>query len=222
MAADNQQVTKHNNNIACPGDLTPGGYASGVMMEYFDIRTMPVSLWKNGAGETRELCCFPPATRDFDWRASIASIASSGEFSALPGVDRVITLLEGGEVNLDGGSAFTHTLKHFQPFSFAGEQPVRAQLSEGRMSMDLNIMTRRDRCQADVRVADRSFRTFGSRGGVVLVLSGAWQLGEKLLTTDQGAYWHSGHHTLRLLKEEGHLLYSEINGLPGYAMMASA
>ncbi|EPQ0593776.1 environmental stress-induced protein Ves, partial [Citrobacter freundii] len=29
-------------------------------MEYFDIRKMPVNLWRNGAGETREICCFPP------------------------------------------------------------------------------------------------------------------------------------------------------------------
>lgn len=29
-------------------------------MEFFDIRKMPVSLWRNGAGETREICCFLP------------------------------------------------------------------------------------------------------------------------------------------------------------------
>ncbi|WP_330981948.1 MULTISPECIES: environmental stress-induced protein Ves [Enterobacterales] len=190
-------------------------------MEYFDIRKMPVSLWKNGAGETRELCCFPPATRDFNWRASIASIAGNGEFSAFPGVDRVITLLEGGEVTLDGGTAFRHTLKRFQPFRFAGEQIVRAQLSEGQMSMDLNIMTRRDRCQARVRVADRTFTTFGTRGGMVFVLSGAWQLGDKLLTADQGACWQEGRHTLRLLKDEGQILYSEISWQPGFPLPVS-
>jgi environmental stress-induced protein Ves len=77
---------------------------SGGMMEYFDIRKMPVNLWRNGAGETREICCFPPATRDFHWRASIASIAANGEFSLFPGVERVITLLEGGEVTLEGAN----------------------------------------------------------------------------------------------------------------------
>ncbi|MRS13424.1 environmental stress-induced protein Ves [Enterobacteriaceae bacterium RIT691] len=187
-------------------------------MEFFDIRKMPVSLWKNGAGETRELCCFPPATRDFHWRASIASIAGNGEFSALTGVDRVVTLLEGGEVTLDGGNAFRHTLKRYQPFRFSGEQAVRAQLTEGQMSMELNIMTRRDLCEAKVRVADRTFTTFGARGGMVLVLSGAWQMGDKLLTADQGAYWHDGHHTLRLLKEEGKILYSEIRWLLSYSL----
>lgn len=80
------------------------------------------------------------------------------------------------------------------------------------MSMDFNIMTRRDVCQAKVRVADRTFTTFGSRGGVVFVISGAWQLGDKLLTADQGACWHDGKHTLRLLEREGKLLFSGLTG----------
>ena len=185
-------------------------------MEYFDIRKMPVNLWRNGAGETREICCFPPATRDFHWRASIASIAANGEFSLFPGVERVITLLEGGEVTLEEANIFTHTLKQHQPFTFAGDKVVKAKLTEGQMSMDFNIMTRRDVCQAKVRVADRTFTTFGSRGGVVFVIS-AWQLGDKLLTADQGASWHDGKHTLRLLEREGKLLFSEINWMPGHS-----
>jgi len=123
----------------------------------------------------------------------------------------VITLLEGGEVTLDGGSVFRHTLKHHQPFTFASEQSVKVELSEGKMSMNFNILTRRDRCQAKVRIADRTFTTFGARGGVVFILSGAWQLGDKLLTADQGACWQEGRHTLRLLKPEGQLLFSEIS-----------
>ena len=124
-------------------------------MEYFDIRKMPVNLWRNGAGETREICCFPPATRDFHWRASIASIAGNGEFSLFPGIERVITLLEGSEVTLESQGAFSHTLRQHQPFSFAGERVVKAKLTEGQMSMDFNIMTRRDSCQAKVWLARR-------------------------------------------------------------------
>jgi len=189
---------------------------SGVVMEFFDIRKMPVSLWRNGAGETRKICCFPPATRDFSWRASIASIASNGEFSSFPGVERVITLLEGREVMLDAGPAFCHTLTHHQPYRFTGELSVKALLTEGQMSMDFNIITRREHCQANVRVAERTFTTFASRGGVVLVLSGVWQLGEKLLTADQGASWEEGTHTLRLLESKGALLFSEIIWQPGH------
>lgn len=64
-------------------------------MEYFDIRKMPVNLWRNGAGETREICCFPPATRDFHWRASIASIAANGEFSLFPELSALLRCSKG-------------------------------------------------------------------------------------------------------------------------------
>lgn len=68
-----------------------------------------------------------------------------------------------------------------------------------------------------VRIAERTFTTFGSRGGVVFVINGAWQLGDKLLTTDQGACWFDGRHTLRLLQPQGKLLFSEINWLAGHS-----
>ena len=38
--------------------------------------------------------------------------------------------------------------------------------------MDFNIMTRLDVCKAKVRIAERTFTTFGSRGGVVFVING--------------------------------------------------
>ena len=166
-------------------------------MEYFDMRKMSVNLWRNAAGETREICTFPPAKRDFYWRASIASIAANGEFSLFPGMERIVTLLEGGEMFLESADRFNHTLKPLQPFAFAADQVVKAKLTAGQMSMDFNIMTRLDVCKAKVRIAERTFTTFGSRGGVVFVINGAWQLGDKLLTTDQGACWFDGRHTLR-------------------------
>ncbi|CCJ84196.1 hypothetical protein BN133_573 [Cronobacter dublinensis 582] len=64
-----------------------------------------------------------------------------------------------------------------------------------------------------MRVADRTFTTRHRRGGIVYVLSGAWQLNDKLLTAEQGAWWQEGMHTLRLLKTEGQLLFSEITYL---------
>ncbi|HCO0720472.1 TPA: HutD family protein, partial [Escherichia coli] len=113
-------------------------------MEYFDMRKMSVNLWRNAAGETREICTFPPAKRDFYWRASIASIAANGEFSLFPGMERIVTLLEGGEMLLESADRFNHTLKPFQPFAFAADQVVKAKLTAGQMSMDFNIMTRLD------------------------------------------------------------------------------
>lgn len=166
-------------------------------MEYFDMRKMSVNLWRNAAGETREICTFPPAKRDFYWRASIASIAANGEFSLFPGMERIVTLLEGGEMLLESADRFNHTLKPLQPFAFAADRGKSE--TDGRADVDgFQHHDTPDVCKAKVRIAERTFTTFGSRGGVVFVINGAWQLGDKLLTTDRGACWFDGRHTLRL------------------------
>lgn len=136
-------------------------------MEYFDMRKMSVNLWRNAAGETREICTFPPAKRDFYWRASIASIAANGEFSLFPGMERIVTLLEGGEMFLESADHFNHTLKPLQPFAFAADQVVKAKLTAGQMSMDFNIMTRLDVCKAKVRIAERVYYLWLTRRGSV-------------------------------------------------------
>ena len=48
-------------------------------MEYFDMRKMSVNLWRNAAGETREICS-TGKNIDFTSVHSIASIAANGEF----------------------------------------------------------------------------------------------------------------------------------------------
>ncbi len=89
---------------------------------------------------------------------------------------------------LESADRFNHTLKPLQPFAFAADQVVKAKLTAGQMSMDFNIMTHLGMSvRRKSRIAERTFTTFGSRGGVVFVINGAWQLGDKLLTTDQGA-----------------------------------
>lgn len=185
-------------------------------MEYFDIRKMPVNLWRNGAGKLVRFVASHPLPVIFTGEQALLPLPRTVSLRVFR-VERVVTLLEGGEIHLESTDSFSHTLKQLQPFAFSGEQIVKAQLKEGQMSMDFNIMTRCDSCKAKVRIADRTFTTFGSRGGVVFVISGVWQLGDKVLTTDQGACWYDGKHTLRLLQSTGKLLFSEINWLPGYS-----
>jgi len=50
----------------------------------FDVHDLPAMTWKNGGGVTREIICQPlgAGMDDFDWRVSIAHIASDGPFSA--------------------------------------------------------------------------------------------------------------------------------------------
>lgn len=99
--------------------------------------------WKNGGGVTREIAAHPPGVgmEHFDWRISMAEVAADGPFSAFPGIDRTLTVLDGRGLTLDfGGGAVA--LDPGAPLSFPGEAAVTARLSAGPIS-DLNVMTRR-------------------------------------------------------------------------------
>lgn len=72
------------------------------MIFFFDIATLPITPWKNGAGATREIIAVPSTDAPFLWRASIATLQADGPFSPFPGVDRVITLLAGQPLRLCG------------------------------------------------------------------------------------------------------------------------
>jgi uncharacterized protein len=100
--------------------------------------------WKNGGGETAEIVVSPPGAdfESFDWRISTAVVATSGPFSAFPGVDRVLTVLEGGAMVLSVGDQEQRLDAACEPFSFPGDLPSGAQLEGGEL-LDFNVMVRR-------------------------------------------------------------------------------
>ena len=106
--------------------------------------------WKNGGGWTTQLAAFPPEGESFDWRVSIAEIESDGAFSAFPGCDRHIALLEGIGMELRFDGAETQRLEQRLRFvPFAGEAAVFGKLLAGPVH-DFNVITRRDRCRAEI------------------------------------------------------------------------
>lgn len=85
----------------------------------FDFASSPVSRWRNGGGETREIACWPVGGDDFALRASIATIERDGPFSMFSDIDRSITLLSGDGVELSSPYWEAHTLsQQLQPFAF--------------------------------------------------------------------------------------------------------
>ena len=58
--------------------------------------------WKNGGGETIEIAVFPAGASvdDFDWRISMALVATDGPFSTFSGIDRTLTILDGQGIDL--------------------------------------------------------------------------------------------------------------------------
>jgi uncharacterized protein len=103
----------------------------------------------------------PAMPDDFDWRVSFAEVKASGEFSSFPGVDRIITLVDGPEMTLHLASG-VHLLNRFEPFAFDGGVPVRCEVAA--RTRDLNVMTRRGRATAEVRI----LRVAAADGSVTL------------------------------------------------------
>ena len=126
-----------------------------------DYRSMP---WKNGAGRTTEIAAHPAgaALDTFDWRVSIADVARDGPFSAFPGIDRTIVLLEGAGMHLDGAGRATALTTPFVPHDFRGDEAVDCTLVAGPCR-DFNAMFRRGRARGSVAVVRGSGARFEPR-----------------------------------------------------------
>ncbi|WP_336777217.1 HutD/Ves family protein [Pantoea sp. USHLN256] len=154
------------------------------MRTRFAYEQLPVSRWRNGGGETREIISYPPGAAQFAWRASIATISADGPFSPFPGIDRVITLLYGDSVVLESEHA-QQRLTPLQPWAFPGEWAIEAKISGS--CQDFNIMTRRDSWHSEVAIAKQ---TVSSEHGVAWVVAGSWQMpGGETLAMNQGIWW---------------------------------
>jgi len=143
-------------------------------------RIMP---WKNGGGTTAEIA-MAPADADFsagrfDWRLSLASIEGDGPFSAFPGVDRTIMLVEGNGMVLTNEDKARMVLdRRYLPQDFPGEWKVDCRLLDGPVR-DLNLMAHRARVRADWQVIalDRKEAALANADTLVAhVLSGRFEL----------------------------------------------
>ena len=156
----------------------------------FDAADIAPTPWKNGGGSTREIACWPPGAgiENFDWRVSIASIAASGPFSVFPGIDRVITLLDGDGVHLRGDGVDHRLATPLAPFAFTGDVAIDCALLGGASS-DFNVMSRRGRVRAEVRVVRSSAAWPDAPQGLLLAVRGPWRAGVELLSAGQGLWW---------------------------------
>ena len=129
--------------------------------------------WKNGGGETIEMIVSPDrASFDtFDWRISMARVAMSGPFSVFPDIDRTLSVISGEGLSLvvDGQTIALDRLS--APFRFSGDARVDSVLRDGAID-DLNVMTRRGRCNHRVsRVLLTTATTLRREGQVSVVVA---------------------------------------------------
>jgi environmental stress-induced protein Ves len=179
----------------------------------------PVS-WKNGGGSTTEIAVFPTEADfdEFDWRISLATIAADGPFSAFPGIERTLVLVEGHGMTLDIDGEPTMLSKAEPVAAFDGESRVEAKLNRGP-STDFNIMTRTDRCwhRFGRRVLDDGASNFVARADVtVLFLAEGESLelcsdGERINLVRFDAVLLDPGTTWRLLSDQGTIFIADIH-----------
>ncbi|WP_211821696.1 HutD family protein [Streptomyces filamentosus] len=141
----------------------------------FRAQDRTATSWRNGGGVTREVAAGPAGAGldDFAWRVSLADVAAGGPFSSFPGVDRVITVVEGPgmELTVDGTP---HTVAEpYAPFPFSGDAVTECRLLGGPL-VDFNVMTRRATTTARVRTEREAFSVAPEEGteALVIVLAG--------------------------------------------------
>jgi environmental stress-induced protein Ves len=117
-----------------------------------DARQVP---WKNGRGVTHELALWPPSASfergDFDWRIACAGVDAAGPFSAFPGFERLLVVIEGEGLALRHGARPALRVPRLQPHGFSGDDATSAELLAGPVT-DLNVLARRGRVAARLSV----------------------------------------------------------------------
>ena len=107
------------------------------IIRFADLKAEP---WRNGGGVTREIARQASADGGWDWRLSIADVTKAGDFSPFPGMERVLTVIE-GELLLLTVDGAEQPLEKYRPFRFDGGAATGAKLPTGDIR-DLNVITR--------------------------------------------------------------------------------
>ena len=146
------------------------------IIRYAELKAQP---WRNGGGVTRELASHSASTSSaespgpdggWDWRVSIADVSKAGDFSAFPGMDRVLTVVEGELLLLivDGAE---HPLEKYRPFRFSGDAAAAGALPTGDIR-DLNVITRTGVFKGYTSIIElskkRAHPVFGGQLGILL------------------------------------------------------
>ena len=159
-----------------------------------DYKVMP---WRNGGGETTEIAVSPDGAglADFDWRVSMAKVAGDGPFSAFPGIDRTLAILEGAGIvlSVEGAEPKQLTLETI-PHAFPADRATSATLIGGTV-LDFNVMSRRGKIGH--RVERLNAEKDSPAGSTRLILCGQGNLG---ITID-GKIERLDKHDAALLEE---------------------
>ncbi len=162
------------------------------------LSALPPQRWKNGAGVTREIAAWPPGAGidDFEWRLSVAELERDAPFSAFPGVDRCIVVLDGAGMSLsDDRGVPVQALRPFEPWPFEGERVLLATLPHGPCR-DFNVMTRRGHWRAALDVLRHSATAVAADASLLMACTGRWRVAGQELAPLQALLWEATHGPL--------------------------
>jgi environmental stress-induced protein Ves len=129
------------------------------IIRYAGLKPQP---WRDGGGVTREVAAFhsseaetatpaetggapaapavPAQDAGWQWRVSIADVSKAGAFSPFPGMDRLLTVVD-GDLLLLSVDGVEHPLEKYRPFRFSGDAASSSTLPTGDVR-NLNVITR--------------------------------------------------------------------------------
>lgn len=144
------------------------------IIRFADLKPQP---WRNGGGVTRELASHSGGASAgtsedgaWDWRVSIADVTSAGEYSPFPGMERVLTVVE-GELLLLAVDGTEHPLEKYRPFRFPGGAASSSALPTGDVR-NLNVIAREGAFKAYTSIIElskkRAHPVFEGQLGILL------------------------------------------------------
>ncbi|WP_426764446.1 HutD/Ves family protein [Pseudarthrobacter sp. 1G09] len=146
------------------------------IIRFAELKAQP---WRNGGGTTREILSGPADQADgWGWRVSLADVTKAGDFSAFPGCERVLTVVE-GELLLLSVDGSERPVEKYRPFRFDGGASTTAALPTGDIR-NLNVITRSDAFKGYASVIEiskkRAHPVFA--GQVAVLLQGQAAVGD--------------------------------------------
>lgn len=160
-------------------------------MRHYTAESYVRMPWKNGAGFTTEVARSGSA-EGYDWRLSIADVATDGPFSSFPDYWRTITVLEGAGMHLTVDGQPSEELGPFTAFKFDGASRTECALVGGPIR-DFNLIYRKGRVESRFTWVELSdARQMATAAPTVLILAAG----------GQAALRHSGACELLLREQE--------------------
>lgn len=185
-------------------------------MNIIHFASIPASPWINGGGSLKMIAAGTitqngalhiSSGEQWDWRLSLADVGQPGTFSELPGIKRILTVVDGGPLQptIDGSPRLVPA---HQPLAFDGAAVTTAALPHGPVR-NLNLMCRDVRTEGSVSIIPLNEQRLLAHQAAILLSGHARVEGQLLKRFD--TVFGSEATTPTVLRGEGTLALVELS-----------